>query len=299
MTTQSPEAQAMPFQTIGLIGKYGDPSVSDALLTMHSYLGKLHRTVLVDHETALLFEIPVEACDRDELGRRCDLVIVIGGDGTLLNAARSMADYAVPLVGINLGHLGFLTDITPTEMCESLERILSGDYQCEERFLLDCAVERHGEWIRQGAAFNEVVVYKWNVARMIELETYIDGKFVHKLRADGLIVASPTGSTAYALSAGGPIVHPGLPAMTIVPICPHSMSNRPLVVSSDCEIEIVVSATTQDHSRVTCDGQVNLELEVGDRVTIKRKQNTINLLHLPHHNHFELLRAKLHWAETP
>ncbi len=291
---------ATQFQTIGLIGKYGDPSVGDALLTMHSFLCKLQRRVLVDRESASLFsETPIEACERDELGRRCDLTIVIGGDGTLLNAARSMADHDVPLVGVNLGHLGFLTDITPTEMCESLERILAGDYRVEERFLLDCAVERNGEWLRQGAAFNEVVVYKWNVARMIELETYIDGKFVHKLRADGLIVATPTGSTAYALSAGGPIVHPGLEAMIIVPICPHSMSNRPLVVCSDSEIEIVVSATTQDHSRVTCDGQVNFGLESGDRVTIRKKANTIKLLHLTHHNHFELLRAKLHWAEAP
>ncbi len=300
MTGQPTEKTPMRFETIGLIGKFGDPSVGDALLTMHSFLCKLHRRVLVDRDTAsLLSEIPVEACDRNELGRRCDLAIVVGGDGTLLNAARSMADHGVPLVGVNLGHLGFLTDITPADMCESLERILAGDYQIEERFLLDCAVERNGEWIRQGPAFNEVVVYKWNVARMIELETYIDGKFVNKLRADGLIVASPTGSTAYALSAGGPIVHPGLSAIVIVPICPHSMSNRPLVVSSDSEIEIVVSATTRDHSRVTCDGQVNYELEVGDRVTIRRKDHTISLLHLPHHNHFELLRAKLHWAEAP
>ncbi len=291
---------ASHFQTIGLIGKYADPSVSDALMTMHSYLCKQHRKVLVDKDTVPLFKgESIETCDRRELGERCDLAIVIGGDGTLLNTARSLADYDVPLVGINLGHLGFLTDITPTVMCESLEQILTGEYQTEERFLIDCSVERKGKTITLGAAFNEVVVYKWNISQMIELETYIDGKFVNKLRADGLIVATPTGSTAYALSAGGPIVAPGLETMIIVPISPHSMSNRPLVVGSHSEVEIVVSATTHDHSRVTCDGQVNFELEIGDRVIAKRKKKTIKLIHLHHHNHFELLRAKLHWAEAP
>lgn len=288
------------FKTIGLIGKYGDKGVSDALLTLHGFLCKEQLQVITDQETAsMLANSSIETGSRDEIGERCDLAIVVGGDGTLLNAARSLADHDVPLAGINLGHLGFLTDISPNDMCESITEILKGNFQTEERFLLQCRVDRAGEYIPVGNALNEIVVYKWNVARMIELETYIDDKFVHKLRADGLIIATPTGSTAYALSSGGPIIHPALDATVIVPICPHSMNNRPLVIGSDCVTEVVVCASTRDHARVTCDGQVNFELMAGDRVEVSRKPEPIRLFHLPHHNHFELLRAKLHWAETP
>lgn len=288
------------FKTIGLIGKYGDKGVSDTLLTLHGFLCKEQLRVITDDETAsMLSSATVETGSRKDIGEHCDLAIVIGGDGTLLNAARSLADYEVPLAGINLGHLGFLTDISPDDMCEAIAEILRGNFQTEERFLLECRVDRSGEYVHIANALNEVVVYKWNVARMIELETYIDEKFVHKLRADGLIIATPTGSTAYSLSAGGPIVHPALDATVIVPICPHSMNNRPLVISSDSTTEVVVCASTQNHARVTCDGQVNFELLAGDRVEIARKPHPIRLLHLPNHNHFELLRAKLHWAETP
>lgn len=288
------------FKTIGLIGKYADKSVSDTLLTLHGFLCKEQLRVITDQETAsMLARANLETGTRKEIAEQCDLAIVVGGDGTLLNAARSLAEYDVPLAGVNLGHLGFLTDISPNDMCESISEILKGNFQTEERYLLECRVDRSGEYVHVGDALNEVVVYKWNVARMIELETYVDDKFVHKLRADGLIVATPTGSTAYALSAGGPIIHPALDAIVLVPICPHSMNNRPLVVGGDSVTEIVICASTQDHARVTCDGQLNFELIAGDRVEITRKQQPIRLLHLQHHNHYELLRAKLHWAETP
>ncbi len=288
------------FKTIGLIGKYGDRGVNETLMMLHSFLTKKQLRVITDCDTAAT--LPGQGWEtgsREDIGRRCDLAVVIGGDGTLLNAARSLADYDVPLAGVNLGHLGFLTDISPGVMCESIAEILSGDFLREDRFLLECRIERDGNKIEVGNAFNEVVVYKWNVARMIELETNIDEKFVHKLRADGLIIATPTGSTAYALSAGGPIVHPGMGAMIIVPVCPHSMNNRPLVVSSDSIAEVVVCPATGKHARVTCDGQVNVPLLAGDRVQITRKEKPICLLHPTRHNHFELLRAKLHWAETP
>ena len=288
------------FTTSGLIGKYADNGVSDTLLTLHGFLCKEQLRVITDQETASMLANPaIETGSRKEIGELCGLAIVVGGDGTLLNAARSLADYDVLLAGVNLGHLGFLTDISPNDMCESIAEILRGSFQGEERFLLECRVERAGEYVHFANALNEVVVYKWNVARMIELETYIDEKFVHKLRADGLIIATPTGSTAYALSSGGPIIHPALDATVIVPICPHSMNNRPLVIGSGSTTEVVICASTQNHARVTSDGQVNFELMAGDRVEIVRKPHPIRLLHLQHHNHFELLRAKLHWAETP
>lgn len=288
------------FNTIGLIGKYVDPGVSDTVRMLGRYLGERGREVLVDEETArLLPDHPYAVGSRDDIGRRCDLAIVIGGDGTMLHAARSLADHEVPLVGINLGHLGFLTDIPPTLMAESLEQILAGDYTVEERTLLRGTVCHEGVETGAHDALNDLVMHKWDSARMIELETYIDGRFVNMFRSDGLIVSTPTGSTAYALSAGGPLLHPTLDALLIVPVCPHTMSNRPIVVAGDSRVEVVVSDRLRDHAQLTSDGQVSCALHAGDRIRIGKKDKPIRLIHPARHDHYNLLRAKLRWAESP
>lgn len=290
----------MDFKTIGVIGKYSDPDVGDTIRALHRHLEKRGREVLLDGQTAqLIAETSLPAADLDEIGRRCDLAIVVGGDGTLLHAARALADHEVPLVGVNLGHLGFLTDIPPERMNEAITRILDGQCTIEERALLQATVVRDGETPWHGDALNDIVIHKWNSARMIGLETWLDGRFLNMLRSDGVIVSTPTGSTAYALSAGGPLVEPTLDALLIVPICPHTMSNRPLVVAGGTTIEVVVRDGQRDHAQLTCDGQTSQPLRHGDRIRIGRKEKPIRLIHPAGHDHYELLRAKLRWAENP
>ncbi len=287
------------FNTIGLIGKQNDPRVGEALESLSHYLLEQGLAVYLDEVNAdTISGQPLEICSRTEIGERCDLALVVGGDGTLLNAARALADHNVPLAGVNLGRLGFLTDISHNNMIDCLSNILLGDYISEERFLLNSTVIRQGEKLNEASAFNDVVIHKWNVARMIELETYINGKLVNQQRSDGLIIATPTGSTAYALSAGGPIIDPTLNALLLVPVCPHTMSNRPIVISGDNEVEVVICERNHDNAQVTCDGQISFGLSSGDRIQIKKKAQSIQLIHPAQHDHYEILRAKLHWAET-
>ncbi len=287
------------FKTIGLIGKQNDPRVGEALETLSGYLLEKGFAVYLDEvNTDAVSNSSLDICSRNAIGERCDLAIVIGGDGTLLNAARALADHNVPLAGVNLGRLGFLTDISHDNMLEYLGDILAGHYITEERFLLNSRIIRQGETLNEASAFNDVVIHKWNIARMIELETYINGKLVNQQRSDGLIIATPTGSTAYALSAGGPIIDPALNALLLVPVCPHTMSNRPIVVSGDNEVEVVICERNHDNAQVTCDGQISFGLSSGDRIRIKKKEQLIHLIHPSQHDHYEVLRAKLHWAET-
>ena len=286
------------FSKIGLIGKFGDPGVEDTLDTLSDYLQKKGLTVILDEQTAeMLKDNSLPTGSRDEIGKQCDLAMVIGGDGTFLNAARTLVEYEVPLLGINLGRLGFLVDISPNNMIDTLDAVLQGDYQEEQRALLNCDIICEGGMKTTEIAFNDVVVHKWNVARMIEVEVYIDGQYVNTQRSDGLIVSTPTGSTAYALSGGGPILHPSLDSMVIVPICPHTMSYRPLVVCGNSKIEIVISHNNQDDAQVTCDGQVNQNLVNGDKIIITCKDKYIRLIHPKTYDYYEILRAKLKWAE--
>jgi len=228
---------------------------------------------------------------------KCDLVIVVGGDGTLLKAARLLVDMDVRILGINLGRLGFLTDVSRHEMEARLDEIFAGRFQEESRFLLRAVVVRNGEETMHGDALNDVVLQKWNVARLIQFDTHIDGLFVTTQRADGLIVSTPTGSTAYALSGGGPILHPSLNAIALVPICPHTLSNRPIVVDAMSTVEIVVCDGQQTSAQLTFDGQTASALEPGDRVVIRRKDRPVRLIHPPDHDYFATLRTKLHWAK--
>lgn len=229
-----------------------------------------------------------------EIGEHCDLVVTIGGDGTLLQAARCMVDYGVPLLGINLGRLGFLADITPNNMLDTLDLILAGEFQEDHRFLLQAEIDGHYE-----TALNDIVIHKWNTARMIEFETYINSKFVDAQRSDGLIVSTPTGSTAYALSGGGPLLDTALNAIVLVPICPHTLSNRPIVIQGDSDIELrVISNSDRKHVRVTCDGQTCRSVD-SNSVWIRKHDRPVRLIHPQGYDHFDLLRVKLGWGEHP
>lgn len=288
------------FKTIGVIGRYGDPGISPTIVEVSEHVRKLGLHVLLDEGTAeLVRDHKLEIASRQNIGRRCDLVIVVGGDGTLLNAARSLVDYNVSLLGVNRGRLGFLTDISPAYIGERLDEILHGKYSSEERLLLRTYIEREGQNISESCAFNDVVVHKWDVARMIEFRTYINNQYVNTMRSDGLIVATPTGSTAYALSGGGPVLHPALQAIVLVPICPHTMSNRPIVVDAASLIRIEVSDRTRSPAQITCDGQINLGLVSGDHIIIRKEEKPVRLIHPLDHNYFDVLRAKLRWSEHP
>ena len=286
------------FKTIGLIGKYADPSVEDALVSLHEYFLSNDCNVLLDENTAAVFtDHEMEPVTRSQLGERCDLVIIVGGDGTLLSAARTLVGFGVPLLGINLGHLGFLVDLCAIDVHKALDEIMAGEYTEENRFLIISEIERDGDYFGGGNAFNDVVIHKADVARMIEIETYVDNKFMHSMHADGLIISTPTGSTAYSLSGGGPILYPSLNVLELVPICPHTMSNRPVVISGESEIDIVVSDHFSTQAQVTYDGQINFTLLPGDHVKIMRHPKHITILHPKDYDYFEILRAKLRWGE--
>lgn len=286
------------FKTIGIIGKYDDPSANDTVMRLSAILLEHGCDVLLDEETAK--RIPdhhLPTIDQAAFGEKCDLAITVGGDGTFLNTARNMVDGEVPILGINLGRLGFLVDVSPDEMAARLKEILEGEYEEEHRILLSCTIEHQDGTVSQSDAFNDVVIHKWEVARMIETETYINGRFLNYMRSDGLIVSTPTGSTAYALSGGGPILEPSMDAMILVPICPHTMSYRPIVLDGDSEVEINVISHPHSHAQVTCDGQINLGVVSGDLVKIRKKDKVVKLIHPHKHNHYEILRAKLRWGE--
>jgi len=286
----------MTFKHIGIIVKPKSEVVQDTLVRLLAYLKSKNCKVVLDESANGTHESgEITTVSRDKLCEQSDLVITIGGDGTILNAARSLADNNVPLVGINIGRLGFLADVPPDKIDTVLDKVLSGDYLEEKRFLLTASVIRDGKTVFSADALNDVVVHVRDVVRMIEFETKIDEYFVNHQRADGIVIATPTGSTAYALSSGGPILNAGLDAITLVPISPHTLSNRPLVVNSNSVVDILISDTNKAFAQTTCDGQTSFDVIRGDHVVVKRKQNTITLLHPQGHNNFEILREKLHW----
>ena len=282
------------FHTAGIIGKLHDePRVTATIDRLAEHLQLRGLEVLFEAVTAGIVGVEGGLELRD-LGARCDLVVVVGGDGTFLHAAREMAELDVALVGINLGRLGFLVDVSPDNVERRLDQILNGEFDDDSRTLLDAHVNGLG-----GRALNDIVVHKWNSVRMIELETYIDGQFVNAQRSDGIIVATPTGSTAYALSGGGPLIHPGLDALLLVPICPHTLSNRPLVIAGDSRIEFRICDYEADQVRLTCDGQVDLPIVEGAPIRIERSPHRVRLLHPRDHDHYGILRAKLGWGGHP
>ena len=278
-------------KTIGLIGKPRDPLAAEHIVR----LGEFLRVRGAHGRAGGRHRRPVELGFRpghglDAIGKHVDLAIVVGGDGTLLNVARHLAPHRVPLIGVNLGRLGFLADIRPDDMLTEIGRILDGDYQSESRLLLAAEIMRKGKIVHTAPAFNDVIVTKGELARLIEFETYLDGEFVTSTRGDGVIVASPTGSTAYALSAGGPILHPALPALVVVPICPHTFSNRPIVVSSDSVIEVVMVGLEQHQAYVSFDGQSGFSLETAITSTCAARTRPSSWSTPPGRSHFDVLR---------
>jgi NAD+ kinase len=285
------------FATIGLIGKYNSPDIAEPLLRLGSYLDQRGVRVLLDRLTAGHVgqtRFPVLALD--EVGRQADLAVVIGGDGTMLNIARTFAPFETALVGVNLGRLGFLTDIPLDAMCETIGAILDGAYTVEERMLLSAEVYTEGTRRFQVLAFNDVVVSKGVKGGMIEFDVHIDGQFVYTLRSDGIIVASPTGSTAYALSSGGPILHPSVHVMALVPVCPHTLSNRPIAVSCDATVEITMRSAPDALAHF--DNHSHFALRDEDRLVVRRFDHCIRLLHPQGYSYYHMLREKLHWSET-
>ncbi|NOT11026.1 MAG: NAD(+) kinase [Methylococcaceae bacterium] len=286
-----------PFKTIGVIGKASDPRIAETLSLLYGYLKQQRYEVIIARDSAGLIEdVSVESCDMDALGARCDLIIAIGGDGTFLSAARAMAEYDKPLIGINLGRLGFLVDISPNELPEKLHAILQGRHKEEKRYLLRTKIVRAGQVIHEETAANEVVIHRWVTPSMIEIVTKIDNVFLNSQRSDGLIVSTPTGSTAYSLSAGGPILYPSLNALVLVPLNPHTLSNRPIVIHDSAEIEITFCQTKQINALVTCDQIEIPEVLISDKILIKKDPKPIRILHPEDHEYFQILRKKLNWS---
>jgi NAD+ kinase len=285
------------FKTVALIGRYKSRDVAEPLEELGRFLAGRGCEVLLDQETATesgLAAFPV--VDREEIGGKADLVVVLGGDGSMLSAARLLAPTGVPLIGVNQGRLGFLTDIALRAMVEQMGKVLAGEYQIEPRTMLDAAVHRDGATPFRTLALNDLVVNKGATGRLIEILVRIDGEFVYDLRADGLIVATPTGSTAYALSSNGPILQPGVPGLALVPICPHTLSNRPIAVSDASVIEVAIRQAAD--ALLHFDGHPSFELKEGDRVTVQRSAHVLRLVHPPGYSYYAMLREKLHWSET-
>jgi NAD+ kinase len=285
------------FKRVGLIGKYRDENAGPIIRELGDYLLDHQVELLLDEETKqTALELPWKGVPRSELGDECDLIIVLGGDGTMLAAARELYTYGIPLVGVHLGRLGFLTDIRRPDLFIKIEQILRGHYVAEERFLLHTRIIRPDEVIDAGFALNDVVLHHHDVGRMIEFEVSVDDSPLSVQRSDGLIVCTPTGSTAYALSSGGPIMAPDLDAVALVPICPHTLSSRPIVISADQEIRIVVRSGRQEHAKISCDGQIVHNLGSNDVIQIHRQSQRLTLLHPQDYNYYNLLREKLHWG---
>lgn len=263
---------------------------------LQTFLQARHLDIHLEKETAsYLTKQSLPTVTLSELSDQCDLVIVVGGDGALLHAARAAVQYDIPILGINRGRLGFLTDILPNELETKIADILDGNYKEETRFLLETHTEQQQETNHIGDALNDVVLSPGDIAHMIEFEIYINIELVCSQRADGLIIATPTGSTAYALSGGGPILHPQLDTIVLVPMFPHTLSSRPIVIKGDCEITIVINKNNQTSSRIRCDGQDKVFIPPGGRFHVKKKEKQLRLIHPLDYDYYETLRSKLRW----
>lgn len=285
------------FHHVALFGKAASPDVLEALALLLAHLRSRGCDVMVEAGIAAELGADVTACDIDTIGARADVAIVLGGDGTLLNAGRRLALHDIPLAGINQGRVGFMTDIPRADMLAAVDRLLAGEFSADCRMLLEASLHRDGVEIFRTQALNEVVVNKGDLGRMIEIEVRVDDEFLYVLRADGLIVATPTGSTAYALSANGPILQPAVPGIALVPLCPHALTHRPITLSDACRIEMRL--VTPHDAHVNFDGQHHVDARAGDIVIVTRSAHVLTLLHPPGYSYFAMLREKLHWSATP
>lgn len=286
----------MKFQSIGICLKPDEPDCEEVVARLVAWAAGRSIEVVIDGETDLPVEITV--LERAQLCASVDLIIAVGGDGTLLSVARSLGTRDVPILGINLGRLGFLTEVNRDEMETCLDRMLANDFPVQPRMRLDIAVYRGDQEIARYLALNDLVITRTALSRMVDLETFADGSKVTNYHADGLILSTPTGSTAYSLSAAGPILLPGLEAIVLTPICPHSLNQRPLVLPQQTEVEIRLKLVAPTESAtLTVDGQEGLALTAGDRVVTRRSLNSVRIVSSPFRDRFEILHTKLHWGD--
>ena len=281
---------------VALAGRAVDPRVGEAMRTLAQHLlGQGHAVRVIADDALALQGAGIHTVPEADLARDADLIVAIGGDGTMLHAARMAAMADVPVLGINRGRLGFLADVGPEQMVQSLDDALGGRCQAERRMLLAAQILADGRPI-DALALNDVVVAKRETGRMVDVRTWVNGAYVNTHVGDGFIIATPTGSTAYALSCGGPIVHPSLDAVVLVPVCPHTLSDRPIVVPASSVVEIELADRFESRAQVVCDGIVLCDLDPGVRLRIERARVNATLLHPPGHDYYRILRSKLHWG---
>ncbi len=283
----------MQFSTVGIIARTDTDQVVDSLRRVASFLASQEVDVVLDADSANKLAGDCESCELSELGERCDLVIAVGGDGNILGAARALVPAGVPILGVNRGRLGFLADVSPSEIELRIGEVLSGNYVMEEHFLLE------GEVSGQPGVFsalNEVLIHTGRMPRMIEFDLLINGEYVYNQHSDGLIISTPTGSTAYALSAGGPIMHPSLNAVVLVPMFPHTLTSRPVVIPGDFEMKVIMGSHIDVTARVSFDSHMECELEPGGELLVRKKQQPLKLIHPPGHSFYDVCRSKLDWA---
>ncbi|RUR13809.1 NAD(+) kinase [Legionella sp. km772] len=269
--------------------------VSESLHRLVDFLQKRKLAIVQDIDTAASFALQVPVLERDKMGSQNDLIVVVGGDGSLLSAARMAIKVNTPVIGINRGRLGFLTDILPQDLETQLSEVLAGQYEEEHRFLLKTTIYDHQHTYFEGDALNDVVLGRGRETHLIEFDVHVNQQLVSHFRSDGLILSTPTGSTAYALSAGGPIMHPQLNAVVLVPMFSHSLSSRPLVIDGEAQIELHISKCNEHDLRVSCDGHESRMVKPGQKVAIKKNNNQLRLLHPPGYHYYDTLRSKLGW----
>jgi len=283
-------------KTVGIITKPKFPDVKHILTDLVAWLRERKKEVVFDAKTAALIGEPASR-QKTQIAARSDMVLVLGGDGTMLSAARLLEERAVPILGVNMGGLGFLTEVTLDQLYPALEKVFAQKFIVEERLMLRADIHRHGEHVAKATVLNDVVVSKGTLARMIEIQILIDGQSVTRLRGDGLIVSTPTGSTAYSLSAGGPIIHPMIQALILTPICPHTLTHRPLLVPGGIALEVTLTSQGEG-AMATFDGQVGVALMQGDTVAIAVSEHRTQLIRLPDSSYYDLLRRKLKWGDS-
>ena len=288
---------AFPVRVCALVGKFSDPRVAESVWALLPHLASRGIEVLISNESALPETTEsVKRVEEQQIPTLVDLVIAIGGDGTLLYAARLVSRHNVPLLGINRGRLGFLTDVMPQDMLPCVDAALDGSLEGDKRPLLSACLYSNGQLTGEELALNDVVLQKQAIGRMVDFETWLDGRYVNSHAGDGIVVASATGSTAYALSCGGPIIEPHLDVVVVAPICPHTLSDRPIIVSAHSVIEIRLIERPDTRAQVVCDGLVLGDIEPGDRLQIKRARESVTILHPSGYDYYRLLRSKLHWG---
>lgn len=289
-----------PFPRIGLFSKPTGADIGETLQHLAKFLQHRQHTVFVEEDSAqILVNQSFTFLASNKIGQECDLIIVIGGDGSLLKAARAIANDQIPIIGINRGNLGFLADVNPHALEETLTPILNGEYIEEQRTMLHATIMHKKQAVSSHIALNDIALHHGDIARLIEFEIYIDDQFVVDQRADGLITATPTGSTAYALSGGGPIIYPTLDVLVMVPMFPHTLSSRPIVIKKDSVIKLVISDNNKNAAKISCDGQTHTTLHAGDEIHIRANPNDLRLLHPKNYNYYTILREKLGWNIYP